>query len=43
MRERVAVSLGKTLNAVSHLWVKQSTGCGGPVLTEDMQTEQFLC
>jgi len=30
MRQYVAVSLGKTLNAVSHLGAKQSTHCGGP-------------
>jgi len=39
------VSLGKTLNAISHLWAKRSTRCGGwwPSLTKDMQTEQLLC
>jgi len=30
MRKCVAVSFGKTLNAVSHLGAKQSTRCGGP-------------
>jgi len=37
------VSLEKTLNAVSHLGAKQSTRCGGPASTKDMQTEQLLC
>jgi len=44
MMQRVAVSLGKTLNAVFHLRAKQSTRCGGSAWrTEqlyDMQTEQ---
>jgi len=34
---RVAVSVGKTLNAIFHLGAKQSTRCGGPA--KDMQTE----
>jgi len=37
------VSLGKTLNAVSHFEAKQSTRYGGPAWTKDMQTEQLLC
>jgi len=36
------VSLGKTLNAVSHLGAKQSTRWW-PSLTKDMRTEQLLC
>jgi len=44
MRQLVAVSLWKTLNAVSHLNGNQSNLCGGPAsLSKDMQTEQFLC
>jgi len=35
------VSLGKRLNDVFHLGVKQSTRCGGPA--KDMQAEQLLC
>jgi len=41
--DRVGIFLGKTLIAISHLWAKQSTRCGGPSLTKAMQTEQLLC
>jgi len=30
MWQRVAVSMGKTLNAISHFGAKQSTRCRGP-------------
>jgi len=42
MRQRVAVSFGRTRNAVSHLRAKQFTCCGGPAW-QYMQTEQLLC
>jgi len=38
---RVAVSLGKTLNAVSHLEAKQSTRCGGPALRKTCKQNSF--
>jgi len=44
MQERVAVSLEKILNAISHLGAKQSLySLWWPNLTKDMQTEQLLC
>jgi len=41
MRERVAVSLGKTLTAVFHLEAKQSTCCGGPVWQKTWKHNSF--
>jgi len=37
------MSLGKTLNVVSHLGAKQVYPLWWPSLTKDMQTEQLLC
>jgi len=37
----VAVSLGKTLNAVSHLGAKQSTRCGGPAGPKTCKQSSF--
>jgi len=41
MRKRVAVSLGKTVNAVSHLGAKQSTLCGDPVWQKICKQNSF--
>jgi len=41
MRERVAVSLGKTLNATSYLEAKQSTRCDGPAWRKTCKQNSF--
>jgi len=41
MPERVAVSLGKAINTISHFGAKQSTRFGGPGLTKDCKQNSF--
>jgi len=41
MPQRVAVSLGKTLNAVSHLGAKQSIRCSGPAWRKTCKQSSF--